>query len=288
MKLLDMVENELREKQGRENMITKEKYEIIKSKLELFKYNAMNYIDFEDIMAYTLLCENEELILLHGYSKEHQLDQYYWACNQVDYLIEEVVQAKTKGLLTFVPKEWVEPLKEVGFQIFAVWNEYFIETLQEEDEPFEIERVPSHEAENVSAITLACRGQSRGFTGQSTQWVGQWIEGRGPAVSDSTKNSAIFAKKIEDEIVGIICVATYGHESEKGPILWIRELAVHPEYQKKGIARDLIKKAYVYGRALGAKRAFLMADECNEHAIHLYERMGFVCREDESEINMIH
>lgn len=30
-----------------------------------------------------------------------------------------------------------------------------------------------------------------------------------------------------------------------------------------------------------------MADECNEHAIHLYESMGFKACPDEFEINMI-
>ena len=274
-------------------MITLADYEIIKNSLDKFKYHSLAYTDYEEIKEYKILHNDDRVILIHGYSLEDQFYKYHWACNEVDILVNLEKIKDTKGLIGFVPKEWVENLKEIGFKMYAVWNEYFVGSIKEQLERLEdgfkedllIEVMQEDECESVSQVTLACKGQSRGFSGQSAGWIANWMEGKEPALPEYARNSKIFVKKIEDRIVGMICVATYGHESEKGAILWIREVAVHPMYQGRGIARVLIKKAYNYGIMVGAKRAFLMADECNEGAIHLYQSMGFVS--NEAEINMI-
>ncbi len=78
----------------------------------------------------------------------------------------------------------------------------------------------------------------------------------------------------------------YGDESKKGPVLWLREIAVLPQEQGKGIGRKLILQSLGYGKERGAKRAFLMADDCNTNAIGLYKSVGFVPSED-AEINMV-
>lgn len=49
----------------------------------------------------------------------------------------------------------------------------------------------------------------------------------------------------------------------------------------------LLAQALAYGRAHGASRAFLAADECNTNALHLYQRMGFVPKADEVQIDML-
>lgn len=268
-------------------MINKESYEKIQSRLDKFRYQSMRYTEFEEIRTYDILCDNENIILTCGYNKESKLNQYHWACNQVEILIDNMDSTKRNVLITFVPKAWVNRLKETGFQMYAVWKEYFVDSIEIFNDEIELEKIQGHEYDTVSKITLACQGQSRGFSGQTSEWVKQWAEGKEPALPGYVKNSTILVKKINETIVGVICVATYAHESEKGAVLWIREVAVHPHYQRKGIARELIKQAYQYGKMVGAKRGFLMADECNEHAIHLYESMGFVGHSDESEINMI-
>lgn len=268
-------------------MIIKEQYEKMQSRLDEFRYNSMRYIEFEEIKTYDILYDDKNIILIYGYNHENNSNQYHWACNEVEVLIGAMDSKESNVLITFVPKEWVNSLKEAGFQMYATWNDYFLDDLQVFDKEFKLEKIKTHEYDIVSKITLACLGQSRGFSGQTMEWVRQWAEGREPALPSYAANSSILVKKINDVIVGIICVATYSHESERGAILWIREIAVHPDHQRKGIARELIKQAYQYGKMLGAKRAFLMADECNEHAIHLYESMGFRGCPDESEINMI-
>ena len=268
-------------------MITNDEYVKIQSRLDDFKYNSLKYTEVEGIKTYDVLYNNEDIILIYGYNPEDKLNQYHWACNEVKFLVDTIKSKDINGLITFVPKEWVNDLKRVGFQIYAVWNDYFTDSIQVLDGKVEIDKIQAHEYEKVSEVTLACRGQSRGFSGQTTEWVRQWVEGKESALPSYAANSTILVKRIGTNIVGAICIATYAHESEKGAILWIREIAVHPDYQRKGIGRELIKQAYQYGKAKGATRAFLMADECNEHAIHLYKSMGFRGCPDEAEINMI-
>jgi ribosomal protein S18 acetylase RimI-like enzyme len=89
------------------------------------------------------------------------------------------------------------------------------------------------------------------------------------------------------KLVAIVCTAVYGYESKKGPVAWIREVAVHPDYQNRGIGRRLILQAFNYGKEHGAVRAFLMADECNEQGIHLYTKLGFTANKENAQIDMI-
>ena len=91
----------------------------------------------------------------------------------------------------------------------------------------------------------------------------------------------------DNEIAGIVCTGTYGHESKDGAVVWIREVAVKPKYQGQGIGRILVSQALQYGKQCGASRAFLAVDEENSGAIHLYESLGFVASKEAGEINMI-
>ena len=114
--------------------------------------------------------------------------------------------------------------------------------------------------------------------------MSDWIGGKDEAV----KGGAVLTEKAEDgKIVGIVCTGTYAHDSEKGPVSWIREAAVVPSYQNRGIARKLILQALAYGKRNGATRAFLAADEENRNAIRLYTSIGFLPGGDESQIDMI-
>lgn len=250
-------------------------------------YNSLEYYDYEDLSTYTILHEEDDLLLLIGYNKESTHKQYHWACNHIDVFKQALKGGDKDILITFVPKEWVEDLQDVGFQLYAVWNDYFCHNINDYHVEADYIVMEQTDYKEVSNVTLACRGQSRGFDGQTSEWVMQWFNGQEPARPSYATHSTILVKKVEDEIAGIICLATYGTDSDKGVTLWIREVAVHPKYQRRGIARELITQAYEYGISLGAKRAFLMADECNKNAIGLYKSMGFIGNPEEAEYNMI-
>ncbi len=105
-------------------------------------------------------------------------------------------------------------------------------------------------------------------------------------MSGNSKDCNILVHKENGIMVGIAHVAIYDHESKKGPVLWLREIAVVPEMQGKGFGRKLILQAVQYGKERGAVRAFLMADDCNYNAAGLYKSIGFVPNDD-VEINMV-
>jgi ribosomal protein S18 acetylase RimI-like enzyme len=173
--------------------------------------------------------------------------------------------------------------------MYAVWNDYFnndISKCSKHIEPIEILKVC--DCKDASEVTLSCTNQSRGFSGQTETWMRQWIEGLElNAVALGSKNCAVLIHRENNHIVGVVCIAIYGHESERGPTLWIREIAIRPEYQGRGMAKKLLNQALFYGESHGAKRAFLMADELNENAIRLYESIGFTANKDEAENDMI-
>lgn len=261
----------------------KSEFEEIELQLDSYKYSSMQYLEYEDATDYEIIWRKPELILLYGFNREADIKEYHWAANSAEDLVKEIKE--TECLITFVPHEWVKKLEEAGFYIRSAWQDYFMSSLEELSEDEEIvENLSPEECKSASDITLACRGQSRGFTGQTTEWFQEWLGQSG----DYARNRTVFVERNQEkEIVGIVCTGTYGHDSEKGAIVWIREAAVRPDYQNQGIARKLILQALRYGKSHGAVRAFLAADECNSGAIHLYETLGFGAGTDQSQIDMI-
>lgn len=261
---------------------------IMKEDLEKFLYTSMKYTDYSEVEQYEVTLRNEKLILLFGNNEEKGFQEYHWACNEVNNLILSIDPEKKNVMISFVPRDWVLDLIKAGYQVEAIFNDYFnpdISNIVVAEAP---EFLTEEESEAAAAVTTSCRGQSRGFHGETQEWIRSWIKGEDPSSQDTeAKHPAILVHREEGQIVGVLCTAVYAFQSEKGPISWIREVAVHPDYQKRGIARKLILQALYYGRVNGATRAFLAADECNGHAIHLYEKLGFVGNKDEVQIDMV-
>jgi GNAT superfamily N-acetyltransferase len=268
--------------------MNKETFENIKSKITDFSYTSLNYTDYEEISEYEILCNNEEIILLYGYNKERGFKEYHWASNSVNKILNLIDKNDQEVLVSFVPAEWVEEFKCSGFRIYAVFHDYDNPDISHIEETKAPELLTEADCEAASGVTLSCYEQSRGFHGETADWMKRWIKNEEPAnLETGAKNCAVLVHREAGVNVGIVCTATYAHESAKGPVAWIREVAVRPEYQNRGIARQLICQALNYGKKHGAVRAFLMADECNEHAIHLYQKLGFAAKEDDGQIDML-
>ncbi|MEG0013224.1 MAG: GNAT family N-acetyltransferase [Cellulosilyticaceae bacterium] len=268
--------------------MTEQEFLNIKQESDRYKYSSMKYLDFDSVESYEVVAQTDDVILLYGYNGESKMNEYHWASNTAEALISSIETGRDNVLLTFIPEDWVVELEKMGFQIFAKWNDYFMEDISCITDGVKSRFLDKADCQRASAVTLSCKGQSRGFTGQTAAWMSIWLKGNEDSkIDEGKKNNAIIVhKNNEGEIVGVVCVATYAHQSDKGPIVWIREVAVIPEYQRQGIARSLILQALSYGKRHGATRAFLAADECNKHAIHLYESIGFVGDRDEVQIDM--
>ncbi|HWT75648.1 MAG TPA: GNAT family N-acetyltransferase [Mobilitalea sp.] len=268
-------------------MIDEAIFEALEEKAEAFQYTSMRYTDFSEVSDYEIIYNNDKLILLYGYHPGKEMNEYHWASNSSEELLK-AIDKKNRAYISFVPREWMEELKQFGFEVYAVFNDYVNPDIREVECMEEPELLTEDECEAASAVTVSCKDQSRGFHGETPEWMRSWIRGEEPsAVDTGTQNCAVIVHRENDRIVGVVCTATYAHQSEKGPITWVREVAVQPDFQKRGIARNLILQALSYGKAYGAVRAFLMADECNEHAIRLYERLGFIGNKAEAQIDMI-
>lgn len=259
----------------------------IQSKLDNYTYSSMRYLEYPEVIKYELIMETDEVILLYGFNEKEGLNEYHWAANTPCDIIR-AVHGNDHCLITFVPEDWIKELEKAGFIICAAFCDYFMDSLDSILTQDLALFLKEEESKKAAEVTMACRGQSRGFTGETPEWISKWLDNSIAAGSDSDylHRAALIERNEQGEIVGIVFTALYGYESAKGAVSWIREVAVKPEYQRKGIARKLIAQALTYGKTHGAKRAFLAADECNVHAIHLYESIGFKAGKDK-QINMI-
>lgn len=76
-------------------------------------------------------------------------------------------------------------------------------------------------------------------------------------------------------IVGFASAVSYIHP-DKPDELWINEVAVVKAYRRKGMAGALLKLPFQYGRRLGCREAWVLADESNIPANQLYSKLGGV------------
>lgn len=268
--------------------MTETDYSRIESLLSRYEFSSMNYIDYSDVSNYQIVSENEDVLLLHGLHLEAVCNEYHWAANTSEALLASLPK-DSPFFITFIPHDWVESFEKAGFAIRNAWHDYFMDSLNSIEDRKDMEFLDETECETAAEVTKVCAGQSRGFTGQTPDWIREWLlNSEEDSMETGIRNKAILVMRSEDnEIAGILCTCTYAHESEKGAISWIREVAVRPEYQGKGLGRRLILQALAYGKSFGAKRAFLATDECNTNAIHLYESIGFRAGSDKSQIDMI-
>lgn len=264
-------------------MMRESDFEAIQESLEKYQYTSLTYTDYEDVCHFEIKSNTEQLILLCGYNDTAKEYEYCWAANKAEDVISKI--EKEKCLITFIPKEWTKTFENAGFSIRNIWHDYFKDNLDDvHDEVENAIVLKEEECLEASEVTLSCRNQSRGFTGESEIFLKEWLSN----CDEDDQNKTIFVEKNEPgQIVGLVCTTTYAHDSEKGAVAWIREVCVHPEYQNRGIARKLIMQALSYGKAKGAKRAFLAADEMNDNAIHLYKSIGFEPSLEDGQIDMI-
>ena len=217
--------------------------------------------------------------------------------NKVDFdTIEEKI--KTEGITKFIADQKVNGYPLVvsgvpdlrqddflshGFTIYAQYHDYWIDSLLSPGSEYgDFDFLNENDCGIASEISVACRRQSRGFEGEPPEWFAEWLIGE-----EGFHNNAVLVSKINNRIVGISCTATYAHDSEKGAVVWVRMIAVHPDFQGRGIGKKLLFQTLQYGVEHGAKRAFLHADAENVPALKIYSNAGFIPQRGEGQIDMI-
>lgn len=269
-------------------MIVLEDFERIKEEIKRYHYTSLEYTPYESVKEYCILTEEKNGLFLFGYNEESEKQEIHWACNEVLDVLSVVKRVKVPVLVTFIPLKWRETLVNEGFIEYGFLREYWIPEISKVN----IERInmnylkKGHEKE-ASEVTYSCQWQSREFRGESEEWIRTWLDG---TCSDAVhcSNTNILVQIVEGVIAGIVCVGIYGENSKNGKVIWVRELAVKKEFQGKGIGSKLMIQAIAYGKEQGAVRSFLMADDLNEPAKHLYKKIGYIGSETEIQLDMIH
>ncbi|MCL1793956.1 MAG: GNAT family N-acetyltransferase [Oscillospiraceae bacterium] len=201
----------------------------------------------------------------------------------IENMIAEQTINHSSLIVSFVPDIWKKDFRSHGFTVYAQYHDYWIDKLTSPGSAYGgFDFLREEDCGIASEISVACRGQSRGFEGEPPEWFADWLRGE-----DGMNNSVVLVRRINNRIVGISCTATYAHDSEKGAVVWVRMLAVHPDFQGRGIGKNLLLQTLQYGVEHGAKRAFLHADVENTTAICIYTNAGFTSRGGEGQIDMI-
>lgn len=269
-------------------------------KANRLKYSSLNYVDTEDIKEAKLIMDTDSVIFmyqnseaikeLYWESKSNHCFQLFWAAdskeNFLDGLnksIEYIMTAESydKIYIEFVPNDFLNDMEIIRFNIVSEWVDYWnlelrpIETKL--SNKINIEIVREKDISTASKITKSCTGYSRGFTGQSEEIIREWM---------NTENSYLFYAELDGNLVGLCFVILYGFDSDKGTVLWIRELVVSNKYHSIGIGRQLLVHGINWGIENGAKRSFLAVDAENFNAIKLYESLGYKRKNERGQINM--
>lgn len=231
-------------------------------------YTSLMYYSEEAIKDYQLLVDTEDLVLLR---KENHI---HWYAKSKEDLVLALKTFKDIEV-HFIPNDWVSFMRINGYHIIADYRE-FIADLRSSECP--ISQLKEEEIDRALEIAKACENLSRGYSGHQYDFYKEWLEGTETNLK-ATNLKASSILKYGDQIVGTLAVAVYDQT------LWIRDIAVHPEFQHQGIGTKLMEMAFAYGNQHQAKKSFLMADKNNRPGLKLYRKFAFKANDD-SEIQM--
>ena len=77
-----------------------------------------------------------------------------------------------------------------------------------------------------------------------------------------------------DRIVGGLTAHALDMTREEATELFIYDLAVHPEFQRRGIGRQLVETLRTEGSRAGLDTVFVAADNPDTHALDFYRALG--------------
>ncbi len=254
---------------------------------KIFKYNTLDYVLKSEIGE--VLVNDGHAFISKYFDTQQNILIYRYALDDVKYLIDVLQKEKTTYLIPFVHKEFVAKLEKIGLSIRSMFKGFFKFGFNDFELVNQFDFLDISESEKAALLTQKAINTSRGFFGQTKQWIEGWILGTIDDIKEiGVKNQQIIVKRDKDKIIGLICIGLYGFDKENGPTLWVRELVVDQDYQGQKIGQTLLQEGLGYGKLLNAKKAFLLVDELNNNAIHIYKKYGFCAADEDAQIDMIY
>lgn len=253
-----------------------------------YPYHSFEYKSPEDLADHQVIHQTNAALI--SYRNQGERIALEWAAKDAACLVAALDQAAAQLpylplAIEFVPECFVPVLEKAGYKIEAEFIDFFVDDLQ--GLPLDTTSIPATQylpkgqpaLAQVVAIDQSVSGTTRGYFSEDMDFLQQWQQDEHAVI--------LTCRSAQDALLGFCCVTLYGFDSPKGPTLWLRKVAVHPQAQAKGIGRTLVTQALDYGRQRHATRAFLACDVENQHAIALYQRAGFRPRPGRGQINML-
>ncbi len=81
----------------------------------------------------------------------------------------------------------------------------------------------------------------------------------------------IYVTIVKDKVVGALTAFELPMYYYQGSEMFIYDVAVKPEFQRKGIGKKLMKALILYSKKKNIKEIFVAADEEDAHALKFYQ-----------------
>lgn len=225
-----------------------------------------------------MVYESTDGVLLKGIHPSQHKPHLHFFVHDIETLMV-MLKPYPNHLIEFVPKDWMLPLEQTGFIPYAVLRDYWY--IYQNPVPSSILTFATLEQTlEIALLSQSRTGSSRAFLGESEEVISHWVSNQVEGVDDTC---VLIHNR--DVIEGAVMVGLYG-ENEKRT-LWVRMIVVKASAQNQGIGQKLLSQALYYGQMHHAKRAFLMADDLNQNALHLYQKTGFKPDLTSEQIDMI-
>lgn len=254
------------------------------NKVKRFRFDTYNEVSPEDLRFAHVFVDSEKVNVAVSDDPKAKI---FWAGNNLHDIIEEIKrlsEAFSDSLhMEFIPERFVPVFESMGFEIECEYLDFWIDPLlnipsREYRSDLLLRDAAISEYSDVREITRECSTCSRGFTVEDEESLRTWQQNRESRVVIATNSNVI---------VGYCLTAIYGRQSEKGPVVWIRELATRPCFHRNGYASVLLNYVLNWGIRNGATRSFLACDVENTPAINLYRKFGFRENPGRGQINMV-
>ena len=119
--------------------------------------------------------------------------------------------------------------------------------------------------EDVYALWMSCKGMGLNNLDDSREGIDSFLR-RNP--------ETCFVAVNDDEVVGVIIS---GHDGRRG---YVYHTAVHPDYRRQGIGRDLVAHAMSALKQEGINKVAMLVFAKNETGNTFWETEGFTARTD--------
>ena len=129
----------------------------------------------------------------------------------------------------------------------------------------QIRKMTIEDYDKIYALWTACKGMGLNNLDDTREGIAKFLE-RNP--------ETCFTAVVDGEIVGAIMVGTDGRRG------YIYHTAVHPDFRKRGIARELVNCALAAVERLGINKVALVVFGRNKEGNEFWKKMGFSTRED--------